>query len=444
MFKFGLENISYQGGDKFFDDLTSLCQEIHDGVKNGAIRKCTDKANIACFERLSKLVKNRMGLNVIYDADLSPMLVAAIVAFAADSIGRGDSMGRGNVSGFGVDMAGAGMSFQQLQKRIFKIQDNAKIAGDKVTNTTGTINIHRAVVTGYFTKVPHVLAFDSVALVNDYGMGAGELAAVITHEIGHAFTGLENHHRLVQTNTEIQNALNDVNNNKTREAVYRFKNIFTKEEFEKAQLSDDSEIADFYAASSQFYVDQMVRSQYQEGSYDETSWEHSADSFAVRFGFGSQLATGLRKLETHPNSGIAKRAIWNMHNFWVILIIMSMNPLAWAIISFIAYLRATMVSTYDDTKERYGRMMRDINAILKDPKLPTTYKRTLTDQWEVIRDIFDTTNNQIYIDASVWKFLLPSLRKRKYYTMKQTEISQLLNNELFTQTARIELLGENQ
>lgn len=81
-------------------------------------------------------------------------------------------------------------------------------------------------VGGYLADVKHILIINFFKLKMD-GLSSEEVAAVITHEIGHAFDGLSAHYKMHTTNSAIMDTLNQLNENKTEKAFYTFKRHFT-------------------------------------------------------------------------------------------------------------------------------------------------------------------------------------------------------------------------
>ena len=451
MINFGMESIAYQAKDSFTGELIQLCTEVKNWLKGNKSNKPDNLVEAGFSGRLTDLIRTRFGLNVIYDPLLTGINPAAIVPFVKDLMSLGGAAGsQGLMSGY--SFGPQNKMWEKYMDRFDEIQKGVRQDAIKINGKRGSINLELAVVSGYMSEVRHHLLLDFRILYNQVGLDPEEVAAIIVHEIGHAFNGLQMHHRFTSTNTAIQNSLNAMNKNRPKEAYYIFKSTFTNKEVRESAISESSTIEDYYGAYADIYTKAMVDGQFSDRRYDNTSFEYSSDMFAAKFGLGGPLSSALNKLMRNFNemSLLANRYL-NIRNLFFMYMALFTLMYTGSVILFIIFgaiasifgiIEAMIVPEYDTLIDRHERIRREINGILKDQSLPKSEVKVLLDQWNLIDDIIKETAKPVHFDSALLSIIIPSIRKSKYYKVTQQQIEKLLNNDMFAHAAKLNQLGD--
>lgn len=203
------------------------------------------------------------------------------------------------------------------------------------------------------------------------------------------------------------------------------------------------------------YLDEL-RSQLVNGKYDETNFENMADSFAVRFNRGEDLARGLSKYMYGKDMGkdfnvFTDNLISSMRLFIFFLkefYFMFIALISHGIIGLFFYLifmyaiRFILYPnqlTYDYPKDRFNRIKNGIINNLKDLNLPQEMLNQLLEQYVYVNTVIENLSK--YVDYNEWvlKYYGPLLPKQKYYIKLQQTIENVLNNTLFVSSAKLKV-----
>ena len=435
-----LELINYQNNDSFPIKLTAYIREIYrliDSKEYTSNKSLVSKSSI--IKDIDNLIKSRFNLNVISDSRLSKSLDAAIIPFLSDYLLRINNRSKDTIKD--VNMIGV----NKLYEYINKIQVEAKKTFKEMDNKTGYVDLKNARVGGYLSEVKHYLIINYFKLKN-YGILPEELTAIILHDIGHAFNGLETHHRLTTTNSTITDILNEISNNKIDKAYYIFKTKFKEKELEDAALGKDDNIKDFYSKLASSYI-KKLDSHILNSKYNETNYENLSDSFATRFNVGKDLVSGLNKMNIKY-----WKAIYNNKFFYSILIfldlllslsIISAHGLVGGIIGILilSLLFGVVISssnmTYDFPIERYNRIKNGIINNLKNRDLPNELVIELLEHIEAIDNFIKRTDYFKPIYSIIGEYINPIAFNNNYYTKLQQNIENTLNNILFVKSAKL-------
>jgi hypothetical protein len=309
----------------------------------------------------------------------------------------------------------------------------------QIDNKTGYINTKLAKMGGYLSEVKHYLIIN-FAFFLQRGLSASEVGAIVLHELGHAFDGMEEHYRLQTTNRAILDILVDVHGNKPDKALYKYKHTFTAKEYTAAQLSNSKDRQDFCGELAMRFFKE-AQSQLQSSKYDETNFENMADTFATRFGRGKELSAALAKLQ-----GVAIDNNGAIRVILVSLDILSLTALFLLIpvYGFILYtvvmsylLRVSSTTmTYDGFADRLQRIRNTVVNGIKDQSLPADLVSEALEQIEFIERMSRAGAEYKPLMAELGDFLYTDARRDRYYIDLQQSIERQLNNRLFVQAAR--------
>lgn len=433
-----LETIDYQIKDYFPDHLNSLVEEIYNDMDKPAYRNEAAVDSHPNLIKIEKAIFERFGLLVVFRQELKMFSSAAIVPFFKD-YERTNSYVQQL-----IDSTNANSSVKAVQA-IRSIIKQRKETQKKIHNKTGYINTKLAKVGGYMSEVGHYLIIDFIKLSKTYGVSVQEMVAIILHEIGHAFDGLEEHFRLQSTNRAILDVLTDLSDNKPDKALYKYKHTFSEQEYKNSSLSTSSERIDFCSDLAKRYVGE-VGSQLQSSKYDETNFENMADSFATRFGMGKHLVSGLRKLyannpkfmDNNKSMRVLATSLDALSLACVFLILPIYGFIVYTVVMSYLLRVSSGTMTYDTPVDRITRIRNTIvHSLLKNKQLPRDVVVDALDQVDFIEKI--AKESMVYKDmlSSLGDVLYSDARQDKYYIDLQQTIESQLNNRLFVQSAQL-------
>lgn len=443
MVKLSLEVIDYQVQDKFPGQLRSVVESIYEGLDKGTFKNNSDVIKSKHSKQIETLVMERLGLNIVMDPKLHMYFPAAIIPFSSDYMLKASSPnGVSDASGPGGFLSSIFGSNKGIVNHIRKIETERSKGLNKLNNKRGFVDTKRARVGGYLSEVKHYLIVNFVTLKN-LGLNPAETVAVIVHELGHAFSGLETHYRFTTTNSAISSIMEDLNGNKPDKAYYKYKRYFGAEDLQKAAINENSEITDFYGPLASRYIN-CLDSNVLNNKYDETNFEYLADNFGSRFGLGQDLVTGLHHIHKRYDYSItsSRAFFFSMHLIDIagIAILLSMSLPIGAIIIGLLFLfngSGSADMTYDLAKDRYGRIRNSIVDNLKDPYLPKEYSENLISQFEHIDAIMEDSITIKLVMDIVADFVKPGSRDASYYIGIQQQAENALNNTLFVKSAKL-------
>ncbi|WP_396190527.1 hypothetical protein [Flavobacterium sp.] len=431
------ETIDYQYKDLFPSQLEGLVSEIYEQIDSKIYlsnQVLIEKSKT--IGKIEKLIQDRTGLNVVFSKHLHAATPAAIIPFFGDYFKNAN-----DAKGFIF-----GMNFQKLVKEIDDIQKEKKKLLKEIHDRDGIISTKLARVSGYFSSVRHFLIIDFFGL-KSYELTSREITAIILHELGHAFNGLEDHNKLETTNRAILDALNEMHEKKPESVKYKFKNKVTQKEFENASMSDSAVQQDFCAELAMDYLE-TVKSQMMHSKYDETNFENMADSFAARFGLGKDIVTALHKLnmatgQTFQNSAAIYFLYYTIEVLLFALLFLIIPVVGVVVFTVImAYLMKSDngVMTYDFPLDRYNRIKNTIVSATKKINLPKDILEDLLNQYLSITAIMDQVVQLKGIYTIAGDLIFPSSRQSSYHIDLQQKIENSLNNGLFVKSAQLRII----
>lgn len=445
MDSFSLEQIYFQNNDPFKGDIIKLVNSIFSAMDSKVVKNNTDIIKNSTFGKdLVKLIKDRFNLSMELDDSLSNLLPAAIIPFSSDYLLSTKGVNRFSSSFFSELFAS-----NNILGRLRTIEKERSDIYKRINNRKGFIDFKNARVGGYLADVKHYLIINFYTLRGD-GLTAEEVAAVIVHEIGHAFDGMSVHYKMHTSNSAIMDTLNQLNDNKTEKAIYTFKRTFGPKDLEEAKLSKDSNVTDFYGPLAVRYMKELG-STIHNAKYDETNFEAMADSFAVRMGFGKDIVSGLDRMYSKygisPSNSRMFYYILFMVELLMFILILVLGGLFGLIVMTLvfAFFSGTHLKdfTYDIPYDRFNRIRNGIISNLKDRRLPKEYVEELLTQLNYIDGILNSSKGfKGY--KSVYNYIAdiikPNARESVEYIALQQTIENSLNNNLFQKSAQLRVI----
>ena len=278
------ETIDFQRDTEFTNKLDSLHQQYVG--KGTSLRTYEPLA-----KKVSKLLTERFGYNISIQNVDDYMLAVIPIAPAGKHIlkkkGFGDYSGIPNFVEYGKDV--------KRSQRV--LLEHLKTSSEK---DTISIDLKRARVNNIPKGYKIILFMDYVNTLGLRKLTPRELSAVLMHEVGHSFTYLEEMSADTNKNTIMASVLDAKLNNDDDDKTYKYRlgDIFqdskTKEEYMKMTKKSSS------TRMWQIKTGRLILKDYKQSSMSKNriyaNSETVADVFASRFGYASELATGLDML----------------------------------------------------------------------------------------------------------------------------------------------------
>lgn len=342
----------------------------------------------------------------------------------------------------------------------------------------GTVDRENARVGGYFSKVEVDVYFTSGLLKAKKLISDPEVAAILLHELGHLYTYFEYLNKLTRTTniiSSLSRAMYDVEDQKERGLIMKSAGEQLKiESFDPAQYVSGSK-EKRTLASTTFIISALPTSSRSDtgfSAYEHRSCEQVADQFAVKFGAGRALASGLNKMYKGSYSQIPRSAFIIMQiidliglaldgfraGFSIAVIkssvglggAQSIGGLIAAGLAFIpvvillklavTYLTFNSVKgIYDGGKERLILIKRNIVDSLKDKDLPPGVREQLVSDAELV----DKLASDLYEDRlGIFEWIVmnthPSRIRDRKNELVFKDIENLLTNDLFLRSAQFQ------
>lgn len=428
-----LEAIAFQN-DELFDEVTKCFKMAWDAGRGYHTYK--DMCNSDAIKKMLAAIHKRTGVNLImcmrYPDDGPAIIPHAINpnhVFYDDSLkGHPELLDH----------------FRELAKQT---------KGEVVT---GSVDLKNARVTGFFTDVEHELLLPTSMMMNGYLYGtpitAEEAAAIVLHELGHAFTYFEMMTRTARGNCVLgylaQQQAGGVDKYKVAVATAgRALGLTKKQEeaLEKAKSKEDTMVMVLA------FNGDVARSELGYDLYDATSCEQMADQFATRMGAGMHLITALEKI-----GGLEQWKNRHKHT-WILELLLYTAILAggfaaggiilayavfWTSLNLLLpVLFANIGWIYDDAEFRPARVMNELVDRLKDRELTSNERTALIENITQLKQIVADKKGYDSL-ADYLKLLRPSYRRNRDSELLQKQLEALAANHLFVHAAKLQSLND--
>lgn len=420
----GLESIRFQS-DEFFKDLVEVVKQFQDEATKAGLTPNTAHRifDSKAVDQLQRVISDHTGLTVVLFKPIQHLGPAIFPNFLVES----------HIFMRDVDPGNA--YWKERVNRAFKISNTGQIKG--------TIDLNAAKVTGDFKKLESLLAMpqELLAFGDYYGtrVTPEESAAIILHEIGHAFIALEYMNRGTTTNqilaelASVGIATEKYNYIVSRAEANGELSKSAKDALEKAR-SEQEVISIVYGAGIEKSVSQLGAS-----VFDTTACEQLADQFCVRFGAGKHLATALSKL---PFTSTKKGESLRFTIYQAVFIgVIAMIPAGMVLgLGFLLYL--AMVIQRNDANgtfhSRLSRIRYELVNALKQPGVNQEDRKKLLEDISVIDEALSTEEEVPYSLAERIAYLIrPGYRSAHKYERLQRELEDLAANPLFVSASKL-------
>jgi len=436
------EAISYQSGSFFFREMTLLFE---------GIKERRDITTAALEEAgLASLIKKYTGLSI-----LPAVVRSGLDHNAAIQPPHVDSNSVFNDYFKALGLTGAIHGEQISEAKMRTVSEDLR----------GSVDLKRAKVGGIFSKI-ELPIFLGRSLIAD--LNADEVAAVVLHELGHAFNWFWILTQTVSTNLAIvaaSTALNGARNYKERlELVYVYERISGVKVSDPAAIaSAETNTEGYQGVLLRETVDSRSRSATDSKLYDMTADEYLADQFAVMWGSARAYASGDAKLSKYHGMSYrqhfliyflteASKVAYN-----VLLIGLAVGGLVVPgaahatlfllipVFTLVAlFTPGRTMSRYDGPFDRMLRVKQSLIQALKDRQLPPADQTKIREDIEFIDSLIAGGKDRRTLFEIIWASLTPARRKQHNQIRFQKELESAINNNLFVSVSKLNQLAKPQ
>lgn len=309
----------------------------------------------------------------------------------------------------------------------------------------GTVDYKESKVTGTFQDFECSMYF-SKGLFTSGKFSAGEIAAIMLHEIGHIFT----YFSFLSLNIKVNHVLFAASQSMLNTASQEDRFIIMREvessldvkltDKENLSKANKGEVIQTVILNS---VIEKTRSELGSNIYDMRAWEALCDQFAARHGAGRDLATALDKV--YRSYGHASYR--NLFTFTMLEVIkatlFTMMILTGTGIALCVLIVLTnpMERIYDEPGERIKRVRLQLVEALKDKNISASRQKQLLDDIKVIDQLTPEINDRRGILELFWSDIIPYGRRQQSQKETQQALEALLANDLFVRAAQFKTMN---
>jgi hypothetical protein len=420
--RFGLESIDFQDGS-FFKDLTKAIENLQSDKEAKKYKK-KDFYTCKGVKAVVDVVKEHTKINVWFSdggpAIYTPNINASHIFYDHEMIEM-----------FEWEKE-AEKDVTQLMKKL------------KVNAITGIVDMRNSKVGGAFEKMLFnvMMPYDMLTRTT---FPADEVAAILIHEIGHAFTFLEYACRQITTNHALQNLVRILDksfDNEKRVMLFDQAAKSMEMSAERTRALKECKTAEQLTV---VVMDQAVshcKSELGGSVYDVNSCEYLADQFAARHGAGRALVTGLDRL--FKDYGMTQREMNFAENaFWVFMLITSAMTMGmafpvWALLVIFGPDKSAEI--YDNANARMNRVKLQIVEKLKDPNIEGATRAMLLDEVKAIEKCMENYDDELTRTEKVAYFFRPAYRKAHDIEQIQKDLEKLAASDMFVTAAKLKMI----
>lgn len=342
--------------------------------------------------------------------------------------------------------------FQQRSKLLSYYTDNYNTTK---TETIGNVDLKNGTVSGVFSKFPVKVGLGSLYLRDiEGGVGeftAGEVAAVLIHELGHAFTTFEYLGKTVMTGLVISGSVRStvgIADSKERTKVImkaaNASNVMVDEAFVEKTIAKHGENSDLILLTEHV---KNLNSLTKTNVYDSRNCEQIADQFAVKHGAGPALAKALEKLHkfsydinyrsTPMYVTLEVMKIISIMFFTGAILVSGPYSIGFGLTLLISHIPGAKI--YDDPKDRLIFLKRQLIDDLKKLNMQDVKNKDqikdIVDSIECIEARIDDVKDRKTWAVAFWDAVTPWGRNREQQEAKAKKLEESLNNDLFVKAA---------
>lgn len=324
----------------------------------------------------------------------------------------------------------------------------------------GGVDLSTSRVTGIFTEVPvkilvgsnYFSGFNANKEAIQYFTGA-EIASLILHELGHAFSTFEFLGSTVMTGLLISSTVRGVMD--MPEGPARTKIVTKACDNVNIQLTED-QVQDILRRYGENADAVILSETVRHGTaltktkiYDARNFEQMADQFAVKHGAAPTLASGLEKLSKlgwdinyrHPVTYAVFEAMKITYTLATLVLSTVIFPPLGLLKLMIVISNIAEVKIYDDPKDRFIKMkhelIADLRTLDKNSAASTEIRKQIVESIELVERQISTVKDRETVSKAIWNVMTPWGRNRAQQEQKQKLLENAIDNELHLKTAQL-------
>ena len=318
---------------------------------------------------------------------------------------------------------------------------------------TGFVSKKEARVYGAFSKLTVPIIITRGLLHADDFLDE-EIAAVILHELGHVFSYFERIIDVMSFNYAAEavseRILKTFRDEDSVELLLEYDKVFDVKlpDKETVAKSKNKDVVFTHIVSETI---KQRRNEEGDEIYSYRGFEFSSDQFATRHGGGRYLVTALDKIYRRGwfNSSYSS---WPCHIMCEIVkvtifatffpLLALANPFVGVLWVLVILCARPMNKTYDDPRERFDRVYREIVGELKNKSLTADRRNQVLSDLKVITAINESVSDKRSFFEAIWAYVIPSGNSSRKKMEFQQTLERLANNDLFVASAKFDSLGD--
>ena len=403
------EAISHQANDKFGDELAEAVRSFRDGGTQKDLKK-----------ELSAIIKKRTNINTRFTLTdgmnayvLVPTIKSDHVLYSDDTMWMTKSMAK------------------KVQKRL---------AGKK-----GKVDTKKVWVDGVFADKDWSFKICIQGLHKDPNVATPEeVAAVILHELGHAFTYMEFITDVVVRNITLAAVVDELFKKEYKDQRVELISDMVKaqgyKDINPAELAQASDAGVAYAVIARAEHREPPRSSNGSTAYDKAGWEAAADQFATRFGYGVHLSTFLGKLFRLGQKLTITFKLINIAATAALATIMPGLALALTVADIalsviVGLLVDPTKMIYDQDGDRLRRVRQETTGFLKTDKMEKEDAERILNDIDKIEEIAKSHPQGFQLHDFVWRNISNNYSRSYKQKVFQKDLEELANSKVFAAAA---------
>lgn len=342
---------------------------------------------------------------------------------------------------------------EEWRKQFYRHSDFKQLSKN-IDEIVGVVDLVNGRVKGAFEKIV-IRVFVTDGFIRTMEFTPENKAALVMHEIGHAFTFLEFIAESAKTDFSLAAATRELLQTTDKEkkiTLAKSLNDAMGTTVDVNTIAESSDVATWYTV----YIsnkEERTRVATHTGRYSDTSAEFVADQFVTRHGGGAAMADTLAKIYKH----LGKISVRDRISIWTQYAVCSLSVIsAIAGLSLINPILGTMgtvalfvnlktitqydftYSTYTSDKDRVAKLKQELVGRLKDRDLPQDIRVSTLDAIKEIDKILKTLND----NRTIMELITIALRSDVHQAVKQEQVqktlSTVINNDLFKTAATLD------
>ena len=325
------------------------------------------------------------------------------------------------------------------------------------TKKKHTVNLKNSKVTGIFSEIQSPI-YININLYKNWNITAGQMTAILLHEIGHIFSYFEFLSRQVTTNQILAAVAKSVMNKDTiqqREFIFKEAlDILDAKVDNVTELANQNDLKIVTAVCIKASIDQL-QSEMGISNYDFSSSEMLADQYVTRQGYGRE------NIEIHDIFGKmfgdyekyqTARIFMNFSQIFTIIVTTAggaflgvVGSPVFILISGLAL--GLLVGTgggeinktrkYDDLRVRFLRIREDTVNYLKSKDLEPAYVKKALEDLAIMDKIIKDTAEARFVYDIIMDFINPKSRAIRNSMELQRNLEELAMNDFFIKSATL-------